>query len=176
MRPLFDGRYRFAVGQRESFLPRKLDAETQTFLREFEAGLFWFPKARQLGKMRRNERDCPEGRFGHERGQTRPTGGRHLGLDCRLGENGTGFQFTARGVGLAGHGSSASPGQWNRRGEFETPSWPIEMNWRVIFKPAAAVEMEQAPARHEQREAGWGDEFLRCAAAGFASPPCNPEA
>jgi hypothetical protein len=35
------------------------------------------------------------------------------------------------------------------------------MTRRVIFKPAAVAEMEQAHAWYEQREAGLGDEFLR---------------
>jgi len=38
----------------------------------------------------------------------------------------------------------------------------------VIFKPAAVAEMLQAHDWYEQREAGLGDEFLRCVDACIA--------
>ena len=50
------------------------------------------------------------------------------------------------------------------------------MTRRVIFKPAAEAEMEQAHAWYEQRKAGLGDEFLRCVDACIASLQRNPEA
>jgi plasmid stabilization system protein ParE len=49
------------------------------------------------------------------------------------------------------------------------------MTRRVIFKPAAEAEMEQAHAWYEQRKAGLGDEFLRCMDACIASMQRNPE-
>jgi toxin ParE1/3/4 len=50
------------------------------------------------------------------------------------------------------------------------------MTRRVIFKPAAVAEMEQAHAWYEQREAGLGDEFLQCVDACIALLQRNPEA
>ena len=46
----------------------------------------------------------------------------------------------------------------------------------VIFKPAAVAEMLQAHDWYEQREAGLGDEFLRCVDACIALLQRNPEA
>ena len=48
------------------------------------------------------------------------------------------------------------------------------MTRRVIFKPDAEAEMEQAHAWYEQRKAGLGDEFLRCVDACIASMQRNP--
>lgn len=50
------------------------------------------------------------------------------------------------------------------------------MTRRAIFKPAAEAEMEEAHAWYEQREAGLGNEFLRCMDACIASLQRNPEA
>ena len=49
------------------------------------------------------------------------------------------------------------------------------MTLRVIFKPAAETEMEQAHAWYEQLQTGLGDEFLRCVDACIASLQRNPE-
>lgn len=49
------------------------------------------------------------------------------------------------------------------------------MTLRVIFKPDAEAEIEQAHAWYEQRTAGLGDEFLRCVDACIASVQRNPE-
>jgi hypothetical protein len=46
----------------------------------------------------------------------------------------------------------------------------------VIVKPAAVAEMLQAHDWYEQREAGLGDEFLRCVDACIALLQRNPEA
>lgn len=46
----------------------------------------------------------------------------------------------------------------------------------VIFKLAAVAEMVQAHDWYEQREAGLGDEFLRCVDACIALLQRNPEA
>jgi plasmid stabilization system protein ParE len=49
------------------------------------------------------------------------------------------------------------------------------MTRRVILKPAAEAEMEQAHAWYEQRKAGLGHEFLRCDDGCIASLQRNPE-
>jgi len=78
---------------------------------------------------------------GTERGRTHPTGGRHLGHDCRLRGNGAGPMRCGRswigGLRTIAHPDSGTDGAVKRRlGNQNDPA--------VIFKPAAVVEMLQA--------------------------------
>ena len=46
---------------------------------------------------------------------------------------------------------------------------------RVLFKPAAEAELEQARAWYEERKEGLGGEFVRCVDAAMISLQRNPE-